>query len=425
MKKMKRFAALTLAVLLSLTLAVPALAADKPLYTDTPDTAALELLKLVNVFDGYPDGAFHGEKILTRAQLTKVACQLLGVTVDEKAVPTFDDAKDNWAAAYIAAAYDAGIINGKSAAVFDPDAPVTRYQAAMIFARMLGFDDSKVASLPWAERVETAVKTAKLTGFLKLDGGSLTRAEAANAAYTTLLTKVLSPTELSSALTANTLAGKLGVSAESGKTANGAATVRFTRRGQTTAAYPVAAGASLPAATASPVSEAVSADPDATVYAYLVNTVGSATWDDGRVYQTLEFWDGSRMGQLYTRATVPTQRPLLMTFEMDKNGELSTMRFNYPGDGTLFSGAITLLEDDYFGLSDGSCYAYTEDTVYLYIDSTADTPEKVGCEADTLRLADKDGGGLYVDNVFFTLDRDGKLACVIYDVNNAVPAVTP
>ena len=425
MKLIRRCAALALTVLLALSLSVPALAAGDTLYQDTPDTAALELLKLVNVFDGYPDGAFHGEKVLTRAQLTKVACQLLGVTVDEKAAPTFDDAKDNWAAAYIAAAYDAGIINGKSAAAFEPDAPVTRYQAAMIFARMLGFDDSKVASLPWAERVETAVKNAKLTGFMKLDEGALTRIEAVNAAYTTLLTKVLDPTVSSSALTANTLAGKLGVTAESGKTSSGAATVRFTRNGQTTAAYPVAAGSSLPATTASPVAEAVSAAPYSTVYAYLVNTVGSATWDDDRVYQTLEFWDGSRTGTLYTRATVPTQRPLLMTFEMDKNGELSTMRFNYPGDGTLFSGAITLLEDDYFGLSDGSCYAYTEDTAFLYIDSTATEPEKVGCEANELRLADKDGGGLYVDNVFFTLDRDGKLACVVYDVNNAVPALIP
>ena len=429
MKLIRRCAALALTVLLALSLSVPALAAGNTLYQDTPDTAALDLLKLVNVFDGYTDGNFHGEKVLTRAQLTKVACQLLGVTVDENAVPTFTDAKDNWAAAYIAAAAKAGIVQGKTAEVFAPDAPVTRYQAAMMFARMVGYDDSSIASLPWGERVETAVNAAGLTGFLTLDGGALTRAEAANAAYTTLLAKQLSPSEPSAALTANTLAGKLGITAERGKAADGTATVQFiiykggTRK---TAAYPVAAGSSFPAATAAPVSAKVQAEEPGKFYGYVVGEPGEALWGDGETYNVVSFWNGAKTGELHTTRSIPSQRPLVLSYERNPDGSISGLRFNYPGDGTLLVGAVTDMEEDtYLRMSDGTAYLFTEDTVVLYINSDLEEPEKIGCADGIISEADKDGDGNYINNVFFMLDEKGKLACVVYDVDNAVPSLVP
>lgn len=429
MKVIRRCAALALTVLLALSLSVPALAAGGTLYQDTPDTAALDLLKLMNVFDGYTDGNFHGEKVLTRAQLTKVACQLLGVDVDANAVPTFADAKDNWAAAYIAAAAEAGIVQGKTTEVFAPDEPVTRYQAAMIFARMVGYDDSSIASLPWAQRVETAVNAAGLTGFLTLDGGALTRMEAANASYTTLLAKLLTAEVPSAALTANTLAGKLGVSTERGKTADGTATLRFiiyqggTRK---TAAYPVASGSSFPAATAAPISAKVPAEAAGKTYGYVIGETGEALWGDGETYNLVSFWNGSKSGELYTSRSIPSQRPLVLSFTHDPDGSISDLRFNYPGDGTLLADAVIDMEEDsYLRMSDGSVYLFTEDTVILYIDSNADVPEKIGCVDGSISEADKDGSGNYIDNVFYMLDKDGKLACVICDVDNAVPALVP
>ena len=425
MKLIRKFAALAIAVLLALSLSVPALAAGESLYKDTPNTAALELLHLVNVFDGYTDGNFHGEKVLTRAQLTKVACKLLDVTVDPNAVPAFADAKGNWAAAYIAAAAEAGIVQGKTTERFAPDEPVTRYQAAMIFARMVGFDDSPIASLPWAERVETAVKTAKLTGFLTLDNGSLTRAEAADAAYVTLLAKNLNPTELSASLTANTLAGKLGITTEAGKASDGTATLRFAmRRGGKTAYYSIAEGSSFPAAAAAPVSVQSASSGVATTYGYVVGDPGQVLWGNDQVYQQLTVWTGSKLGELTTSAAIPAQRPLVVVCERGNDNSITSLNFAYNGNG-LYEGAVKSFEEDsHMWLSNGTVLYFTEDTQILHIDSSAADPEKIGTYG-TLTEAHKAGDGVtYVNNIYYTLDGNGKLACIIHDINNAIAPLT-
>lgn len=427
MKLIRKMTALALTVLLAVTLSVPALAADS-LYQDTPNTAALELLKLVNVFDGYTDGNFRGENVLTRAQLTKVACQLMGVEVDAAAVPAFADARDNWAAAYIAAAAKAGIVQGKTTERFVPDEPVTRYQAAMMFARMVGFDDSKIASLPWAERVEAAVKAAKLDGFLTLDNGALTRMEAANAAYTTLLAKHLNPSELSGALTSNTLAGKLGISAESGKLADGTATIRFVlyKNGiYKTNAFAVPAGNTLPEATAAPETTTVSVHNSATVYGYVVGEAGHALWGNGSVYNQVTMWSGDRLGELTTTASIPSQRPLVAVLKRGTDGEILRTEFCYASNG-LYEGAVVSYEaDSHMWLADGTVRYITDDTQFLFIDSSATDPEKVGCASrDLLEARLAADGVTYVNNIYYTLDQNGKLACVIQDINNQIPALS-
>ena len=421
MKRFRKLTTLALTAVLAVSLSVPALAAS--IYTDTADTAALEVLSMADIFDGYADGAFHGDKVLTRAQLTKVACKLLGLKVDEKAVPAFADAKDSWAAAYIAAAYDAGVINGKTADAFAPDDPVTRNQAAMIFARMVGFDDSAIASLPWSQRVEQAVSAARLDGFLTLDNGPLTRAEAADAAYAALFAKSLKPTELSGVLTANTLAGKLGFTTERGTASDGTPTLRFLRHTKggslRSAAYPLEDSASLPGAKAAPVTATVTANDDSSTYGWLVGDVGTMLWDNGKTYSSLDLWNGKTTVQLVTSAAVPAHRPLLVSYERRYDNAVSNVRFNYPGDGTLQSAAIRRIEDEYLLLTTGA-YLFTEDTVVLYIDSSTET---VGCDG-VLAEADMTGG-VYTDNILYTLDDDGKLACVIYDVSNTAPALLP
>ena len=427
MKLIRKISALALTVLLALSLSVPALGADT-LYKDTPNTAALELLKLVNVFDGYTDGNFHGEKVLTRAQLTKAACKLLDLTVDSDAVPTFADARDNWAAAYIAAAAKAGIVQGKTTERFAPDEPVTRYQAAMIFARMVGFDDSAVASLPWGERVETAVETAKLTGFLTLDNGSLTRAEAADAAYVTLLAKSLNPTEHKATLTANTLAGKLGITTEAGKTADGTPTVRFvlTKNGTyKTSAFPVSAVGMVPAADAAPEAAQTTVTANAVTYGYVVGDLGESLWNGGKVYNVLQVWTGSRLGELSTSSVIPSQRPLLAAITRSTDGTIIRTQLCYAGNG-LYEGAVKSFEEgSHMWLADDTLLYFTDDTQILYIDSQASQPEEIGRTYGELKEARLDTDGVtYINNIYYTLDGNGKLACIICDVNNVIPALT-
>lgn len=426
MKIVRKLTALLLALALTLGLSVSASAAKKELYTDTDTTAALDLLSLVQVFDGYQDGTFRGGNLLTRAQLTKVACQLLNLSVKENAVTPFADCAGHWAEDYIAAAYEAGVVNGKTASRFDPDASVTHYQTAMILARMVGYDDSATASLPWAERVQTAVKAAGLEGALTLSNEPLTRMEAANASYAALLCQKLTGSPAGISLTSNTLAGELGVYAIPGTNAQGTSTVQFsvTRSGVTkkTNAYPVNKGSSLPAATVTPV-VAPSSSPTV-CYGYLTGQPGIAMWQDGNTYQTLELWNGARLAEMYTTATLPAYPDhVLVRYEIASDGSVNDLRFFYLGNSSLKIGAIRDMEEgEYLVLSDGSVRMLTEDTVILYVDTAAESAEKVGYPDGGLSLAQQAADGTYTNNILYILDDDGDLACVVADVNNAITA---
>lgn len=110
----------------------------------------------------------------------------------------FPDMAGHWAEAYAGYLYGRGIINGKPSAagtVFDPDAPVTRAEFAVMLMRWLGTAAESEAELPFAdsgsipEWAEASVSEAVRLGLIKgsettvglffFPNQSLSRAEAA------------------------------------------------------------------------------------------------------------------------------------------------------------------------------------------------------------------------------------------------------
>ncbi|WP_246070505.1 glycosyl hydrolase family 18 protein [Paenibacillus kobensis] len=85
------------------------------------------------------DGTFGGSRELTRAEVATLLVRAMGIVPDGSSSAFKDVAEDSAYAADIAAAKEAGIVNGRSADVFDPDAAVTRQEMAVMLAKALAY----------------------------------------------------------------------------------------------------------------------------------------------------------------------------------------------------------------------------------------------------------------------------------------------
>lgn len=93
----------------------------------------------LQIISGYDDGTFRPTQELTRTELAVMVVRALGITVDPKATLTFNDAKDvpAWAVPYIAAAAEAGIVNGIGQNRFAPNQVASRAEAVTIILNLL------------------------------------------------------------------------------------------------------------------------------------------------------------------------------------------------------------------------------------------------------------------------------------------------
>ncbi|HDR7567014.1 TPA: S-layer homology domain-containing protein [Bacillus mycoides] len=82
---------------------------------------------------GKPDGTYGPNESIDRASAAVIFTQILGLPVDENAQPSFKDAKNTWAAKYIAAVEKAGIVKGDGKDNFYPEGKIDRAS----FASML------------------------------------------------------------------------------------------------------------------------------------------------------------------------------------------------------------------------------------------------------------------------------------------------
>lgn len=184
----KRMLALALTAVMAVSLLVmPAAAASVSRFSDVTDgttATAVDVLRMMGVLDGYNDGTFRPDAVLTRAQFSKMASYATDGS-DElgryRAVTIFPDVKpSHWAAAYInLAARGRGIISGYPDGKFYPDNTVTMAQAVTILLRMLGYEDAAVGGI-WPDSYLALAKEIGLTdGVYAAGGAGVTRAQAA------------------------------------------------------------------------------------------------------------------------------------------------------------------------------------------------------------------------------------------------------
>lgn len=183
----KRVVSLLLAVLMAAALAVPAGAAGTSRFSDVVDqkvSLAVESLRLMGVLDGYGDRTFRPNGQLTRAQFCKMAVYALGLenTLGLYSTTTvFPDVKPSyWAAGYInLAAKGKNLIAGYPDGKFYPERVVTGGQAVTILLRLLGYEDKNIGGV-WPDSYLATAAMAGLTDGMTLSGTApLTRGQAA------------------------------------------------------------------------------------------------------------------------------------------------------------------------------------------------------------------------------------------------------
>ena len=184
----KRVISLLMAVCLAATaLVFPAQAAETVRFSDIHDketVMAVESLRLMGVLDGYADGTFRPDGVLTRAQFCKMAVYAMNGESElglYRAVTVFPDVKpSHWAAPYInMASKGKAIIAGYADGLFHPDRTVTVGQAVTILLRLLGYKDENVGGI-WPQGYMAVGQTIGLTNGVSTDPyAPLTRGQAA------------------------------------------------------------------------------------------------------------------------------------------------------------------------------------------------------------------------------------------------------
>jgi uncharacterized repeat protein (TIGR02543 family) len=107
---------------------------------------AISTLANAEVINGYPDGSFRPDAPMTRAELIAVVARFLKTPTVEGGT-AFTDVDGHWAKAYIYAAFEAGIIQGYGDGTFRPDALITRAEVVTIVNNLLGHNPRSVDAL--------------------------------------------------------------------------------------------------------------------------------------------------------------------------------------------------------------------------------------------------------------------------------------
>ena len=173
MRNLKKFLALTLAMVMAFSLMVTANAAHAGTqYGDEGDitpafSEAVEVLTGMGVFQG-DSGSFRPASNITRAEVAAIIYRLAtGDTGTDKMDlyttrhPFTDVRSDAWYAGYVGYLYNAKIIKGTTATTFNPAGSVTGYEVLAMILRAVGYDkNDEFTGGTWT--VEVASTATKL-----------------------------------------------------------------------------------------------------------------------------------------------------------------------------------------------------------------------------------------------------------------------
>ena len=106
---------------------------------------AVAVTSAIGMFEGYEDGSFGPENVVTRAEMAVIICTMLygaGVNVNQFAETNVFTDVPAWAEGYVNLCSSLGIVAGVGEGKFDPNATVTTAQAVLMLCRALGYFQS-------------------------------------------------------------------------------------------------------------------------------------------------------------------------------------------------------------------------------------------------------------------------------------------
>ena len=189
-KKARKALSLLLSLVLLCGLCVPSAFAAEGTYSDTQGhwaEEAIERWSEYGIVEGN-NGRFNPNASLTRAQMAKVLANTLGLA-ETAANPFSDVSESDWFAPYVLRCYAAGVMMGDNGKA-NPNATITRQQAMVMLCRALGIapvknpdlsaftDSDKVGA--WAAPYVAAMVESGIVGGIGngqlAPGGNLSRA---------------------------------------------------------------------------------------------------------------------------------------------------------------------------------------------------------------------------------------------------------
>ena len=175
MRNLKKVLAMALALVMSLSLVTIANAADFSDDADISYKEAVDVMSAIGVINGYEDGSFQPEGVLTREEAAKLICtMLLGDSADRLGTTSSsftDVAATRWSSPFIEYCNSLGIIAGNGDGTFDPNGELTGYAFAKMLLVALGYDSARegYTGAGWSIEVAKDAITAGIT----VDGVSL------------------------------------------------------------------------------------------------------------------------------------------------------------------------------------------------------------------------------------------------------------
>lgn len=160
---------------------------------------AINSLTALGAVNGKSDRIFAPNDLIKRAEFIKILVLALGINT-ENASCDFEDVKNSWSNAYVAAAHNAGIVNGISDTLFGAENTILREEgAAMLYRAAKSVNGSAASEELFSDDGEIsgyakeAVYTLKAKGIISGRGenefapkSGMTRAEAAKLIYQTI-----------------------------------------------------------------------------------------------------------------------------------------------------------------------------------------------------------------------------------------------
>lgn len=179
-----------LSLLLLVLLLLPGAAAQAQNFDEESALGLLSSLKIVN---GYPDGGYHLENYVTRAEFVKIAIaasDMRNSVATNLTVSPFPDVPySHWAAPYIKLAVTNKLITGYADATFRPDAYVTLEEAATICLKLLGYSSEDFGSSWPYGQMGLANRLGLTDGIERSVGEAMTRADVVAMVFQMLNTK--------------------------------------------------------------------------------------------------------------------------------------------------------------------------------------------------------------------------------------------
>jgi hypothetical protein len=139
----------------------------------------IEYCGTLGLVEGYPDGTFKPERALSRAELATLLVRAKGVElprIEESPYP--DVSATHWAARYIAAAMEMGLVKGYPDGTFRPNNKITRSEGVMVLSRFEGLNEpDELTQAPyldvplrhWASKTISSAKDAQFLDYVKSD----------------------------------------------------------------------------------------------------------------------------------------------------------------------------------------------------------------------------------------------------------------